>query len=445
MYMKKYLRQAGWAGLLGLIALLGAACKQLPHEGKLILVSKERQTENPVYSLLMVDPGQTNKAKLLSKGFASAKSPSLSHDGKTLYFQAIKEVGEPWQIWGMDLKKQRAWKVSEDDKDCCFPVSLPNETVVYSVGDGEKSELWVSKNDGCCPQQLSFNLGQNTHGNLLREGRILFVNKGSDPGKTKAPFFMVMRRDGTKAERYHVCPDGSYPVSAGRESASGYVYFINNHGQVARVHHNRPLHTGELLTKRSDNRFTGVFPSKDEMLYVSLSDDRTGKSGIYMLNPDNGMLHEELLFECREELSDILLVQALDPRPRILPSAVNPEKETGLLMSQNINHSQLPPHEGISDTIATRIRLSTETGLMGETEVKADGSFYLRLDANTPFRIESLNSAGEVVRGPSSWMYLRQNERRACIGCHADLELAPENIQPLAVKEDPVVMHAPAK
>jgi hypothetical protein len=92
--------------------------------------------------------------------------------------------------------------------------------------------------------------------------------------------------------------------------------------------------------------------------------------------------------------------------------------------------------------MADRIRVSTLDGELAVVEVKADGSFYLQLDADVPFRIEALNSQGETVRGPSDWIYLRDNERRACVGCHANPELAPINRQPLAVKEDPVVLIA---
>jgi hypothetical protein len=128
-------------------------------------------------------------------------------------------------------------------------------------------------------------------------------------------------------------------------------------------------------------------------------------------------------------------------RPRILPSAVNPDNHTGLLMSQDINHSMLPVHKGITgDTLASRIRISTLDGELAQVEVEEDGSFYLKLDADTPYRIETLNSQGETLRGPSDWIYLRPGERRACTGCHADPELAPENVQPIAVKEDPVVL-----
>jgi hypothetical protein len=153
-----------------------------------------------------------------------------------------------------------------------------------------------------------------------------------------------------------------------------------------------------------------------------------------------------LIYKGSSTITDPLLVSSMEERPMKLPSAVNPNNPSGLLMSQDINHSILPVNEGLSgDTLADRIRVSTMEGELAIVEVKADGSFYLKLDADIPLRIETLNSQGEIVRGPSDWIYLRANERRACVGCHADPELSPKNIQPLAIKEDPVVLIAKMK
>jgi hypothetical protein len=138
---------------------------------------------------------------------------------------------------------------------------------------------------------------------------------------------------------------------------------------------------------------------------------------------------------------DPLIIDLLDPRPRILPSPVDPNKPTAILMIQDINHSGLPVHGEIQgDSLADRIRISSLEGELGVVEAKDDGSVYVKLDADTPFNIETLNSQGEVLRGPSDWIYLRPNERRACTGCHVNPELAPRNYQPHAVKEDPVVL-----
>jgi hypothetical protein len=187
-----------------------------------------------------------------------------------------------------------------------------------------------------------------------------------------------------------------------------------------------------------------VVPDGSECL-VSYQPSEGELFGLYRFNPESKET-PTLLFQGEKHLKDPILIVVMPERPRILPSAVNPGNATGLLMSQDINHSQEPVHPGITgDTVADRIRVSTLEEELGIIEVKADGSFYLKMDADTPFRIETLNKQGETVRGPSDWIYLRPNERRGCVGCHADPELAPKNFQPLAVKEDPVVLSAEKK
>jgi hypothetical protein len=58
--------------------------------------------------------------------------------------------------------------------------------------------------------------------------------------------------------------------------------------------------------------------------------------------------------------------------------------------------------------------------------------------ADTPFKIQTLDKNGNILYGPSSWINLRPNERRACVGCHLGNEIVPENRQPLAVTKDPI-------
>ena len=104
----------------------------------------------------------------------------------------------------------------------------------------------------------------------------------------------------------------------------------------------------------------------------------------------------------------------------------------------------IPAQEGSvsNDTVADRIQVVGLEGLMEEIEVMEDGSFYLKIDVDIPIHILSMNEKGETIRGPSDWFWLRSNERRGCVGCHADPELAPDNIQPLAVQHPPVIVSA---
>ncbi len=67
-----------------------------------------------------------------------------------------------------------------------------------------------------------------------------------------------------------------------------------------------------------------------------------------------------------------------------------------------------------------------------------DGSVYLKIKADTPFRMQTLDEEGNLIQGPSSWLQLRPNERRGCVGCHAGHTRAPDNRQPLAVQKEPI-------
>ncbi len=75
---------------------------------------------------------------------------------------------------------------------------------------------------------------------------------------------------------------------------------------------------------------------------------------------------------------------------------------------------------------------------LGIVDVEKDGSVYLKIIADTPFQLQTLDETGKVVSGPSSWIYLRPNERRGCVGCHQGNERVPENRQPLSVLKAPV-------
>ena len=77
---------------------------------------------------------------------------------------------------------------------------------------------------------------------------------------------------------------------------------------------------------------------------------------------------------------------------------------------------------------------------LGTIQVEEDGSFYLKVVADTPFRIQSVDNEGHVLQGPCGWIWLRPNERRGCVGCHEDHELSPDNRVPLAVKKSPVTI-----
>ena len=442
----KLIRMAVYAGISSVFFL---SCNTNAYEGMVVAV--ELAGEIGVFEgaqLLVIDPVHPGKsAKELAKDFHSACSPSLNHEGRYLSFQGKQRENDPWQIWVMDLQKGKTSRVTDLGENCTHPAALPDGSIIFSREATLKNikvhELWKCQMDGTGLTRLTFNPASNLHASVLNEGRILYTSSVQYPDP-QLPVMMVMRPDGTKSEIYSYGCCGVHPAGSGTESSDGYIYFIGNGGELARVLHRRPLHTFENLSAGLSGSFFAVVPEESGCL-VSYQPSEGEACGLYRFDPETRETPTRI-YQGEKHLTDPVPIAAMPERPRILPSAVNHNNATSLLMSQDINHSQLPVHPGITgDTIADRIRVSTLEKELAVVEVKADGSFYLKMDSDTPFRIETLNRQGETVRGPSDWIYLRPNERKACVGCHADPELAPKNFQPLAVKEDPVVLSAEKK
>jgi len=447
----RWFRLVRVAVYLGISSVACLSCSNNSYEGKVVAVELNDSSHGSYEGakLIAIDIINPDKpVRVLSDDFESAASPAISHDGRYLYFQGKTTEDLTWQIWVVDLKKGSISRVTSLPENCLQPAALPDGTVVFSRETSVKGKLVADLHrcqmDGSELSRITYNPALNMHASVLQEGRVLYSSSEQYP-ETKIPSLMVMRPDGSKSEIYYQGTQESYPVFGGTESADGYIYFIESDGQLSRVLHKRPLHSKEILSDALPGVFSSVYPLEGKKILVSY---RPGENDPYALYTFDASTRDApaLIYKGSGTVTDPVLVAAKDPRPMKLPSAVNASNPTGLLMSQDINYSILPVNEGLSgDTLADRIRVSTLEGELAIVEVKEDGSFYLKLDADIPLRIETLNSQGETVRGPSDWIYLRANERRACVGCHADPELSPKNIQPLAIKEDPVVLIAKMK
>jgi hypothetical protein len=77
-----------------------------------------------------------------------------------------------------------------------------------------------------------------------------------------------------------------------------------------------------------------------------------------------------------------------------------------------------------------KVRLYSQEGMLGETEVERDGSFYVQVPADKAIRMELLDAAGHVLRAEHNWFWMRPSEQRVCVGCHAGPERSPENKVP---------------
>ncbi len=75
---------------------------------------------------------------------------------------------------------------------------------------------------------------------------------------------------------------------------------------------------------------------------------------------------------------------------------------------------------------------------LGDVTLEGDGSFFVRLPADTPVVLEVLDDSGRVVSSQHTPFWVRPGETRGCVGCHEDPDTTPPNVRPLAVLRESV-------
>jgi hypothetical protein len=76
--------------------------------------------------------------------------------------------------------------------------------------------------------------------------------------------------------------------------------------------------------------------------------------------------------------------------------------------------------------------------ILGVVPVEPDGSFHIRVPAETPLNFQLLDENHMSVARQEAWTWVMGNENRGCIGCHEDRELSPPNILVAAVSKPAV-------
>jgi hypothetical protein len=111
--------------------------------------------------------------------------------------------------------------------------------------------------------------------------------------------------------------------------------------------------------------------------------------------------------------------------PKRHPSGLHDWPNANLLcLNAYTSKYQFAPGSIHSVRLYTRDSVGT-TKLLGSAPVERDGSFFVQVPTEHPLQIELLDSSG--------WFWMRRGEQRACVGCHAGPETAPENALPMVL------------
>lgn len=444
--------------------------------------------------IVLHDCGEgVESAKVLTPDFAAAGRPDVSFDGTHILFVARRNTGEKNAVWEMRLADGQVRQVVAPPAGCDSAIylsTLYNQYTEYPVrqiaygapaATGGPNQFFACRTDGSNVQQITFAPQGVSDAHILSDGRLLFsmaLPDSIDTARTEvrdsstlpgaavpreSPAFnralFTINVDGTDV--FPFAGIGDPPARRGRprEGSDGWVYFIESDattlhpplpsgerggsgGSVVAVRRTGSLHSRRIITSDRDGRFQSVSPLEDDRLLVSYRPgaDRLHSSyGLYVLDPNSGKLTGPIVDEpTRHEVDPI----AVHPRPvpRGRSSVVNSNSAVGQLYCLNISLSDNTGGSRPSDGLVTGVRIfsaNAKDKVLGTASVESDGSFYLEIPARTPIRFETVDDRGDVVRTMRSWMWVMPAERRGCIGCHEDRELAPPNRHVLALRKPP--------
>lgn len=449
--------------LISLVCMVIASCDgKSVKNGMLIVTEAPEKAQIPVYisgeswryltgaRICAFMPGKSSSLRVLTEKFYSASSPKLSYDGRFMLFTAQEKQDEPWQIWEMNLNNFKCRKITSFSDNCTDPAYLPGGRLVFSkltVNDTVKSAhcLYTCNLDRSGLRQITFSPNVSISTTVLKDGRLLTISHRLLPEKGD-PFIMVMRPDGTKADMFYKGTEGKTLINYPHETSDGKILFIESEkgtwqaGDIISISYNRPLHSRINLTSGTGFDFYNVLPLRPDNYLVSCRKTDNDNFTLYEFDPVKKSVGREVLSDPDYNVLDVVLVEEYE-RPKNLPSEVDMQVKTGLLLCQDINFLNVQGQNMLSaKSIGAKIEVLGIDTTYGVVNVEEDGSFQLKIMADTPFRIRTLDREGNVVNGPCSWLWLRPNERRGCIGCHEDPEMAPENKVSLAIRKPPVII-----
>jgi hypothetical protein len=426
----------------------------------------------------------------LTSEFYAAADPDISFDGTCILFAGKKEETDRWQIWRMNNDGSDKTQITTSNSDCFMPVQAGNRfylddpqptlQIIYA-GTAHKwrnlREKWpVLSLYGTDPEgknihRLTFNLYSDFSPDVLPDGRILFTSwQESQLGNGYA--LMGINNDGTDLLSYYEDHDSRLNKTMVHVSDNSQeVYFIESDysywlggGDIGSVSQQRPQHTYRKVSSASDGLYHSPCPTPDGGLLSSYR-TRSGEDvfSLYRIDPSSGEIQDLIYKEPKWHSID---AQILSAHPHVkgrsnwlIPGSVNgvfyclnsyttslPDSKTiefgsikylrvleGLPLSEENLGSFVSSEKTMNENMS-----KSPSRILGIAPVEKDGSFHIRVPAETPVTFQLLDENYLSVIKQDTWTWVIGNENRGCIGCHEDRELSPPNILVRAVTKPAV-------
>jgi hypothetical protein len=347
------------------------------------------------------------RVRFLAPGFYASADAAVSYDASHVLFAGKRTPTDPWQIFEVDIQRTSPRQLTHTAYDCVRPLYLPDpaDGFVYSRGDGLEI--------GAKPARITFAPGRYLTDDVLRDGRILFeINRGPSSRE-----LFTVYPDGTGVESLR-CDHGPDRSSARQLSSGDYIFLSGS--RLARI---ASAFAHQLDLPQPDSEPTGPIAEISPGFWlVSLRHD--GQMGLFGWNTETGKTTPLETPSDASAVEPVLIVPRTPPKQ--FPSALVPTRTAGNLLCLNARISHTP----IDGPAVHSVRVYSPSGLLGQTEVEPDGSFYIQVPPDRPIRLEVTDANGRIVQAEHNWFWMRPAEQRICVGCHTGPERAPENKVP---------------
>jgi len=437
---------------------------------------------------------------VLTPEFISAAQPSVSFDAKRILFAGKRSQRDRWDIWEMDIDGQNKRRLTSDFGNCLEPGYLATSSITppdfadkvrWILFSSDQADAYDQEGTnaaraiyamniepiasrGTVIRRSTFNLSSDFLPTVLNDGRVIFTSRQpSGRGHPSDTFpLLVTNWDGTGLNLFYESREGGAFKGMACEMPDRTLVFVESKGetregdgQLARVSFKRPLHSREALSK-GPGTYLNPRPTPDGRLLVSYSAGQDSRA-ICVFDIAAGLpgqtIHQD------KKWDDLLaIVVVARPEPQGLLSAVVDAEVTADLHCIDVYESDLPDAQNFKKGDVKTARLvegvpvrrsgmplqplpghsspsNVRLRILGEVPVEPDGSFMVRIPADTPFYVQLLDAQGMALETQRGWVWVRRGTSRQCLGCHEDKELAPENrtTEALEKKSRHVLLQAP--
>jgi hypothetical protein len=363
----------------------------------------------------------------LVPGFAASADSAVSFDGQRVLFSGKLKAGDPWQIWEITLDGGEPRRITSTPDDCIRPFYLPGspgeDRVVYARKTAGRFVIEAVNLAGGKPLALTYGPASFLPTDVLRDGRILF-EAGYPLGTDATPEIYTVYSDGSGVEAYR-CDHGK-ARHQGKQVSSGDIVFASRPGlarftsaRAQQIHISAPV--GEYAGDVAETS------SGDWLLPWRASAKAAFQLMIWI--PGSASLRPLVAELDANVIQPTLIAERAAPNRH--PSGLHDWPNANLLCL-NAYTSKYSFGAGSIHSV----RLYTRDGagnnkLLGSAPVERDGSFFVQVPTERPLQIELLDGSGKALKRESGFFWMRRGEQRACVGCHAGPETAPENAVPM--------------